>query len=330
MTRPDVSIVVVSWNTRPYLARCLAAIPRAAEHLAVEVIVVDNGSSDGTPAMVAREFPGVQIIQSRENLGFGHANNIGAQASRGRNLLLLNSDCELGAGALPAMVGALDRDASLGGVFCRLLNTDGSLQPSVHRSFPSPSSLLGDLFFVSSLRYAVYRHPRLHSWLLRRTARAHARIHDVAWGGAACMLIRREVFAAAGGFDERFFMYCEDMDLCKRIRDAGHRLCYLPDPCAVHHWGKSAAQVPSVALREAYRSRVWYFEKHFPRWGGAVARGLTVLELCIRRAVFSAIALVPSRSRAAFRERAAASVACLRELLHPRPQRAHREPQRLG
>lgn len=318
---PEVSIVIVSFNTCSYLARCLAAVPPAAGGLAIEVIVVDNGSSDGTQAMVAGEFPSVRLIQSQENLGFGRANNLGARAAAGRTLLLLNSDCELQPGSLAIMLCALDQDPSLGGVFCRLLNGDGSLQPSVHRSFPSPWSLAGELIFLSSFRYAVYRNPALHSWLLRRTIRHHNQTHDVAWGGGACVLIRREVFETVSGFDERFFMYCEDMDLCKRIRDAGYRLRYLPDASAVHHWGKSTAQLPAAMLQESYRSQIHYFEKHFPGWGGAVARRLALRGLAIRRLVFSLIALVPSRHRQAFRDRAASSAACQQALraVHPLP-----------
>jgi len=311
MNRPDVSIIIVSWNTSAYLRRCLAAIPQAAVGLTIEVIVVDNGSTDGTQAMLAEKFPRVRVIQKPENLGFGRANNVGARASQGRTILLLNSDCELQSSALAAMVSALDGDPSLGAVFCRLLNTDGTLQPSVHPSFPSPWSTIGDLFFLSSLRYAVYRTPVLHRWLLVWTVRAHGEAHDVAWGGGACLLIRRAVLEATGGFDEQFFMYCEDMDLCKRIREAGYRLRYLPEPSAIHHWGKSTAQLPAVMLREAYKSRVYYFQKHFPGWGGSVARWMALRELEIRRLVFCLLAFVPSRRRPAFRDRAASSSACL-------------------
>ncbi len=314
MNRPDVSVVVVSLNTSDYLARFLTAIPNAADILTVEVIVVDNGSSDGTQAMLAAEFPQVRVIQNQENLGFGRASNVGARASRGRLLLLLNSDCELEPGALATMVDTLEQDTSLGGVLCGLVNADGSLQPSVHRSFPSPWSLLGDLLFLSSLRYAVYRSPALHAWLLRPTIRAHQEVHDVAWGGSACLLLRRDIFEAVGGFDEGFFMYCEDMDLCKRIRDAGYRVRYLPGPAALHHWGKSTAQLPAAMLREAYRSRVYYFEKHFPGWGGSVARWVALRELGIRRLVFSLLAFFPWRHRQSFRKRAAASAASVEAL----------------
>ncbi len=313
-TIPDVSVIIVSLNTKEYLARCLAALPPAAEEFAIEVLVVDNGSGDGTQTMLAREFPTVRLIQSQENLGFGRANNLGARAAAGRALLLLNSDCELQPGSLATMLGALDQDPSLGGIFCRLLNGDGSLQPSVHRSFPSPWGLAGDLFFVSSLRYAVYRNTVLHPWLLRSSIRAHSRAHDVSWGGGACMLIRREAFEAARGFDEAFFMYCEDMDLCKRIREAGHRLRYLPDASAVHHWGKSTAQRPAAMLGEAYRSRIRYFQKHYPGWGGPVARAFSIGEMMVRRATFMLLAALPSRHRRALRDRAEASAACLRIL----------------
>src|SRR5207245_8705337 len=148
---PDVSIVTVSGNTRADLAKCLRALPLAAATLTVEVIVVDNASSDGTQTMLAAEFPQVRVIQNRDNVDYGCANNIGAHASRGRALLILNSDCELQPGTLQSMVVALERDASIGMVLCRILNPDGSLQPSVHESFPSPWSMLGDLLFLSSL-----------------------------------------------------------------------------------------------------------------------------------------------------------------------------------
>lgn len=314
MSGPDVSVIIVSWNTRDYLARCLAAIPVAGGGLATEVIAIDNGSSDGTQAMLASEFPEVRLIQNPDNVGFARANNIGARASRGRALLLLNSDCDLGPEALQAMVGELERDGSLGGVFCRLVNPDRSLQPSVHRGFPSLLGVLGELLGLSSLRYAVYRRPALHPWLLRGTVRAHARAGEVAWGGAACMLVRREAFEAVGGFDERFFLYWEDVDLCRRIRSAGYRLRYLPEPVAVHHWGKSASQLSAVALREAYRSRLLYFRKHFPTWAARVVRGVTLVELSLRRALYAVLALFPSRFRQAFNERHRASTACLRSL----------------
>lgn len=321
---PDISALIVSWNTRDYLVRCLRAVPGAAGTLTVEIIVVDNGSSDGTQAMLAEEFPHVRVIQSRDNVGFGKASNIGVQASRGRTLLILGSDCEMQPGSLPPMVVELDRDPSIGMVLCRILNPDGSLQPSVHESFPSPWSQLGDLFFLPSLRYAVYRRPALHRWLLRATLKAHLRTRDVAWGGGMCMLVRRDLFLSLGGFDERFFMYSEDMDLCKRIREAGCRVRYLAEPSAVHNWGKSTEQVPERMLCESYKSRILYFDKHFPGWGGVVAIWTAVWELEVRRLLFALAARLPVNKRGALKDRASACSACLEAVRAIEPQAAER------
>jgi hypothetical protein len=291
-TVPDITVVVVSWNARAYLERCLAAIRPAAGSLLIEVLVVDNGSTDGSQAMVAERFPGVRLIQNSENVGYGRAVNIGARAGSGRSVLILNSDCEPAPGALAAMHAALTGDDGIGGVFCKLVNADGSLQPLVHERFPSPWSLLGDLIGLPALRHAVYRRPGLHRWLLGGTRRFHGRERDVAWGGGACLLVRRKAFEAVEGFDERFFLYYEDMDLCHRLRDAGHRLRYLPTVSALHHWGASTGQAPPAVLAEACRSRIEYFEKYFPGWGGEWARWTAVAELFIRRTVLGMTGVV--------------------------------------
>jgi len=304
----DVTVVVISWNTREHLARCLAALDSAAEGLRLETIVVDNGSTDGSQAMVAAKFPRVRLIQSPDNVGFGRASNIGAAAGSGRAILLLNSDCELQACALATLLDGLDADPTLGAVFARLTNADGTLQPSVHDALPTPWSHAGDVLFASSLRYALYRAPALKNALLRRTLRRHAAAHDVAWGGAACVLVRRKAFEAVEGFDERFFMYMEDVDLCARLAAEGFRLRYVPEAVAVHHWGASTAKSPARMLRHAYLSRIAYFDKHVAGWGGGVAGALASLELAVRTATLGVAArLTGSASLVA---RAQASAAC--------------------
>ena len=313
MTHPvDLTAVVVSWNTREHLARSLAALEGAADGLRVETIVVDNGSSDGSQAMVAEKFPRVRLLQSASNLGFGGASNVGAAAGTGRAILLLNSDCELAPGALATLLGALDADATLGAVFARLVNADGTLQPSVHDALPTPWSQAGDVLFASSLKYALYRAPALKPALLRGTLRRHAAAHDVAWGGAACLLVRRKAFDAVEGFDERFFMYMEDVDLCARLGAAGFRLRYVPEAVAVHHWGASTARSPARMLRHAYLSRVAYFDKHFPGWGGGVAGALASLELAVRTVALGLGAWLTGS--AALGARAEASAACRADL----------------
>jgi hypothetical protein len=308
----DVTAVVVSWNTREHLARTLSALEGAADGLRVETVVVDNGSTDGSQAMVADKFPRVRLIQSPANVGFARACNVGAAAGTGRAVLLLNSDCELEPGALGVLLGALDADPMLAAVFARLLNADGTLQPSVHDALPTPWSYAGDVVFASSLRYALYRAPRLKRALLRTTLARHRRAHDVAWGGAACMLVRRKAFDAVDGFDERFFMYMEDVDLCARLGAAGFRLRFVPEAVAVHHWGVSAARSTSSMLYHAYASRIAYVDKHFPGWGGGVAGALASLELAVRAATLGMAARVTGS--AALQARAQASAACRRDI----------------
>ncbi len=315
MSPPDVSIVIVSFNTKELLARCLSSVPAAIGPRTYEIIVVDNGSADGTQALMAKDFPELPFIQNSENVGFGRANNIGVEVSRASLVLFLNSDCELGPGALSMMVEVLEKDSCIGVLSCRLLNPDGSLQPSVHRSCPSPWMSLGDLFGISSLRFALYRRPALHPWLLRTTIRLHRQARDVAWCGGACALVRRKAFEAVNGFDEAFFMYYEDIDLCKRIGEAGYRLRYLPEPFAIHHWGKSASREPSRMLYEGYRSRILYFEKHFPGWGGRMARSAALSELWVRQRLLSIGALLPSRHLPRWRDRVLSTKSC-REALH--------------
>jgi len=305
-----VDVVIVSWNTREHLARCLTALAADAADPPLNVIVVDNASTDGSAAMVAEKFPHARLLAHADNVGFGRACNAGARVGAAPAVLILNSDCESAPGAVAAMLAALDGDATLGGVFCRLVNSDGTLQPSVHRALPTPWAHVGDVFFRSSLRYALYRTPALKRWLLARTARRHATAHDVAWGGAACMLVRRSAFEAVGGFDEGFFMYGEDVDLCARLGAAGQRLRYLPEAIVVHAWGASTVQRPAAMLREAYVSRVRYFTKHYPGWGGAVAALLATMEIGVRRAAFSALAVLGGPEAARWRRRAAESAAC--------------------
>jgi glycosyl transferase family 87 len=164
------------------------------------------------------------------------------------------------------------------------------------------------VLFASSLRYALYRTRALKRVLLSRTLRRHAVAHDVAWAGAACMLVRRKAFDGVDGFDPRFFMYMEDVDLCARLGAAGFRLRYVPAAVAVHRWGASTAKSPGPMLRHAYLSRIAYFDKHVPGWGGGVAGALVALELAVRSAALRTLERLTGS--AALRARAQASAEC--------------------
>jgi GT2 family glycosyltransferase len=260
----DISIVIVSFNTRDVLRECLLSVYRETGSLAAQVIVVDNASTDGTPGMIEIEFPGVILIRSAVNLGFGRANNLGFESARGRYVVLLNSDAFLTEGSLEHSVRHMDATprAGLGGG--RLTGRDGSLQPSA-RMFPS---VFGDLIVLSGL---AARFPRSRFFgHADRTWANPMEAAEVDWVPGAYSIIRAEALAVAGTFDPRFFLYSEEVDLCKRIKQNGYSVWYWPDIAVVHIGGESSRQIRSLELSRSgaqltlwrMRSTLLYYRKH--------------------------------------------------------------------
>jgi GT2 family glycosyltransferase len=260
----DVSIVIVSFNTLAVLRECLLSVQCETGSLSVQVIVVDNASTDGSPAMIEQEFPDIVLIRSEINLGFGRANNLGFEAARGRYVVLLNSDAFLTEGSLERSVAHMDANpqAGLGGA--RLIGRDGSMQPSA-RMFPS---VLNDLIVLSGL---AARFPQ--SRFFGRFDRTWANEQEAAavdWVPGAYSIIRAEALAAAGPFDPRFFLYYEEVDLCRRIKQKGYSIWYWPDISVVHIGGESSRQVRSLELSRSgaqltlwrMRSTLLYYRKH--------------------------------------------------------------------
>jgi N-acetylglucosaminyl-diphospho-decaprenol L-rhamnosyltransferase len=259
----DVSIVVVSYNTAALLRQCLDSI-RANSGPRREVFVVDNASTDESAALVGAEFPEIRLIANTSNVGFTRANNQALRLARGRHLLLLNPDAELRPGALAALVAYLDANLDVGVVGPRLYYPDGKIQSS-RRRFPT----LATGFVESTILQRWF--PRLA--LLCRfycDDLPTDRVCDVDWVVGACMLVRGDVAARVGLLDERFFMYSEELDWCRRIRTAGWRVAYTPDAEVVHHESRSAEQ--NLSRRDILfnESKVKYFAKHFGGFWGAL------------------------------------------------------------
>ncbi len=262
---PDLSIIIVNWNVRELLRSCLQSIEGGCGALEVEVIVVDNASSDGSVAMLQTEFPWVHLIACEENVGFPRGNNLGLAQANGRFLYLLNPDTEIVGDALTVMVQYMDQHPGVGAIGSQLLFPDGRIQPS-RRRFPS---MLTGLFESTWLQPLAPRRLLRHYYAQDLP---DDQIADVDWVMGASLMVRREVYAQVGGMDEAYFMYSEELDWCRRIKDAGWRVVYLPQAQVIHHEGKSSEQAVTARHVNFNRAKLRYFRKYHGRFAAALIR----------------------------------------------------------
>lgn len=248
-----LSVVIVNWNTRALLAECITTLRRETAAIAHDIWVVDNGSSDDSVAMLRRDFPDVNVIESQVNLGFAGANNLAMERSTGRYLLLLNTDALMTPGSLLALLQLAEATPRAGIIGAHLLNPDGSFQAS-YTNFPT----LWQEFLILSTLGRRLRGPRYPSHGAEM-ARGPQRVDYVE---GACLLVRRTAFAAIGGLDEGYFMYAEEVDWCKRMHAAGWEVWYQPASQVVHIGGASSANRKTSREADLYRSRARYFRIH--------------------------------------------------------------------
>jgi GT2 family glycosyltransferase len=250
-----LSIIIVSYNARRDLERCLASLRDAPPAVSHEIIVVDNASSDGS-LQAARQCPGIRVIESASNRGFAAANNIGIRASTGANLLLLNSDTVVPAGSIDALIRVLDLRPDVAVVGPRLVDGDGRVELSFGRML-TPLNELRQKRLVRRLRGDDAAAAGSVEAMTRQ-------VQSPDWVTGACLLVRRADAEAVGLLDERFFMYTEDVDFCAAIRGRGRHILFTPAVEIVHLRGRSGASAPA-ATRAAYRqSHVAFYEKHRP------------------------------------------------------------------
>lgn len=248
-----ISVVVVSHDTRDQLRQSLRHLA-AVEEEWDELIVVDCASQDGTLEMLAEEFPRARVLALDQNVGFGRANNRGVELAQGDQLLLLNSDAWPEPGTLRALSKSLDEDEGTALVAPRLRYPDGRLQ----FSWAPATGLWGEL--LQKIRNRFEDRPRAH----QRPPLYLRPVFDQDWFTAACVLLRRRAFDEVGGFDEAFFLYFEDVDLCRRLRLRGWKLTEVPQARAVHVKGGSGS--PATIDLEYRRSQLLYYARHRPRW----------------------------------------------------------------
>lgn len=268
---PDVSVVIVNWNTRDLLRQTLESLYRETRNITFETIVVDNGSIDGSVELVRHTWKQVRLVALPANKGFAVGNNIGFREARGRYILLLNSDTIVLPSTLYGMVRFLDTHPDAGCIGCRHLNPDGTLQPSMD-SFPS---LLNDFLSNSEL----HRLPLLLPLLQRRFPwwSAHNQVREVDWVNGACMMVLHEVIAQVGGLDEGYFIYAEEIDWCYRMHSAGWRVYFTPEAEIVHIGGQAMNRWADMRIVLKYKGQYRFYRKHYPMWKYVVLRAIVTM-----------------------------------------------------
>ena len=235
----DLSIIIVNWNSKEYLCKCVASILAGTRNLEFEIIVIDSGSFDGCAEMLRNEFPQVQFIQSRENLGFAKANNLAFQSATGESILFLNPDTEIVGPAINLLHSALKMFPDAGAVGGKLLNSDGTVQTSCVQAFPT---ILNQCLSAEALRRLT---PKARLWGMRAIFEYDGKPSAVEMVSGACLMIRRSVFEKIGQFSTDYFMYAEDVDLCYQCRKLGFNNYYFGDAVVVHHGRGSSQQARS-------------------------------------------------------------------------------------
>lgn len=252
----DLSIVIVNWNTKDLLIDCIHSIIDETKGIEYEIIVVDNGSTDGSASMLKELFPSVVTIENSKNFGFAAANNQGISVSRGKYVLLLNSDTVVLENALVKMVELANQRPEAGVIGCRVLNQDRTLQPTC---FMNPSLL--SLMFSSTYIYKLFPYKHFFSaekkcWLLRDKERE---VHVIK---GCIMLFRSEALRDVDGMDESYFMYCEETDICYRLAEQGWKIIFTPVAKIIHYGGASSKMMKPEMTMQLRASILLFFRKH--------------------------------------------------------------------
>jgi len=270
---PDISIVIPNWNGRELVSGCVESIERTRGSLRLEVIVVDNASSDGSVDYLRTRFPDLRLLVNESNQGFSRACNRGAASAAAPSICLLNSDAILQHEGLQRLLARLESSPRAGIVGAQLRNPNGSFQAS-HAPFPG----LGlELMIVSGLGRLL--HGPTYPW---RGAEEERGAQQVDWIAGACMLVRREAWEAMSGLDEGYFMYSEEMDLCYRLRRAGWQVWYEPAALVTHIGGASTVRLGERSQAILYASRVRFYRLHYGTAPALAARWLILVATAVK------------------------------------------------
>ena len=276
----NLSISIVNYNNKECLRNCLDSIYSSDPETSLGITVVDNGSSDDSVEVVRQAFPSVTVIENSENCGFAKANNQGIRASRGQYVLSLNNDTVIKNGTLDGLVRFMQEHPDVGVCGPKVLNPDGTLQHQCRRSFPTISS---SLFYFLKLHRLFPRSERLGRYLMTHLDDDDATEVDSVSG--CCMMVRREVIEKVGVLDENYIMYGDDLDWCYRIKQAGWKVCYVPDVHIVHLGGQSSRRVPGKCVILFFRAMVIFYRKHYAHKHTFIVNGIVYVGICLKAAL---------------------------------------------
>jgi len=276
----ELSIIIVNYNVRYYIQQALHSICRAVKNIDAEIIVVDNGSGDGSVQLIKREFPSVKLIRNKENAGFAKANNQAIKIAKGKIVALVNPDTLVREDTFNVCLNYLNSHDDVGAVGCKILNPDGSLQLACRRSFPSPWVAFTKIAGLNALFPKSRLFGRYNLTYLDPDKAA-----EVEAISGSFMVVKKEAIDQAGMLDERFFMYGEDLDWCYRINSAGWKIVYLPDTEIIHYKGQSALEAPFDNLLVFNKAMLLFVKKHMKPGLSLLPQWILILGIWIRSVV---------------------------------------------
>jgi GT2 family glycosyltransferase len=305
-TVTDLSIVIVSWNTKKYMEECLTSLRDIDGNLSAQIIVVDNASADGTPEMIRTQFPEVKLIETGANLGFAKGNNVGLKEATGKYICLINSDVNVPSDCLYKMHAYMEQQPTIGLLGPGMLRTDGRVYRSGMR-FPTLWNVFVRATFLDSL---LGSSEFFGGFLMKDFKFDHIRDMDVLNGWL--WMARREALQKVGPLDDRFFMYAEDVDWCRRFNLAGWRVVFYPEASAVHYGGASSANAPSRFNVEMQRANLQLWAKYHGRLSIFLYLVISCLGYAIRATGWSVMYLIKSAARSRARIEIKQYLKCLR------------------
>lgn len=285
---PELSIILVCWNNKAYLDPCLKSLYDSGMKNTFDVIVVDNGSTDGSQQMLEEKYSEIKVIQNTENVGLGKASNQGIEATNGKYVLLLNNDTIVNGSSFDAMVDFLDRNPDAGAVGGKLLNSDGTIQ-ACYNYFPT----LTEEFFVATRLGELIRpgYPAIMN---------AEEIKSVEWLGSACLMLRRSALDKVGLLDEGYFIYGDEADLQFRLKQAGWNIYYLPHATTIHFGGRSMDRWKRRKM--VYRGKMIFYEKNYGPVQAFFLRLMLAILSIVKLIVWGLAYILPSKRELANKE----------------------------